>query len=39
MGFVDAWVFEQGTWIGRVKDRDGRYSWIPGIELRRAELF
>ncbi|HWD83247.1 MAG TPA: hypothetical protein VG497_30315 [Kribbella sp.] len=39
VGFVDAWVFEQGTWIGRVKDHNGRYTWIPGIELRQAELF
>ncbi|WP_432887947.1 hypothetical protein ACQPYH_06355 [Kribbella sp. CA-245084] len=37
-GFVDAWVFEQGIWVGRVKDRNGRYSWIPGIELRRADF-
>ncbi len=38
-GFVDAWVFEQGTWIGRVRGGDNKYSWIPSIELRLAEQF
>jgi hypothetical protein len=38
-GFLDAWIFEQGTWLGRVKGRDDKVSWIPQAELRRAEQF
>lgn len=38
-GWVDAWIFEQGTWFGRVRGRDNKFSWIPGIELRQAEQF
>jgi hypothetical protein len=38
-GFLDAWIFEQGTWLGRVKGQDDNVSWIPQAELRRAEQF
>jgi hypothetical protein len=38
-GFLDAWIFEQGTWLGRVKGKDDKVSWIPQAELRRAEQF
>jgi hypothetical protein len=38
-GFLDAWIFERGTWVGRVRGRDDKVSWIPQAELRRAEQF
>src|SRR3954453_4318309 len=38
-GFLDAWIFEQGTWLGRVKGKDDKVSWVPQAELRRAEQF
>ena len=38
-GFLDAWIFEQGTWLGRVKGKDDKVSWIPQAELRRTEQF
>ena len=39
VGWVDAWIFEQGTWVGRVRGPGGRISWVPQAELRRAEQF
>jgi hypothetical protein len=33
------WIFEHGTWLGRVKGKDDKVSWIPQAELRRAEQF
>ncbi|WP_432887973.1 hypothetical protein ACQPYH_06400 [Kribbella sp. CA-245084] len=27
-GVLDAWVRENGEWIGRVRDVDGRYLWL-----------
>jgi hypothetical protein len=38
-GFLDAWIFEHGTWVGRVRGPQGEFSWIPQAELRRAEQF
>jgi len=38
-GFLDAWIFEKGTWVGRVRGPGNRVSWIPQAELRRAEQF
>lgn len=34
-GFLDAWIFEKGTWVGRVRGPGNRVSWIPQAELRR----
>ena len=36
-GVLDAWVRENGEWIGRVRDRDGKFVWIRDTELRRTE--
>lgn len=36
-GFLDAWIKEQGTWVGRVRGPDGKFVWIPQSELRQAE--
>jgi hypothetical protein len=36
-GVLDAWVHEKGEWIGRIRAVDGRFVWIRGAELRRAE--
>jgi hypothetical protein len=36
-GVLDAWVRENGEWIGRVRGDDGRIVWIRGAELRRAK--
>ena len=38
-GFLDASIFEHGTWLGRVKGKDDKVCWIPQAELRRAEQF
>ncbi|MEJ1105688.1 MULTISPECIES: hypothetical protein [unclassified Kribbella] len=38
-GFLDAWIFEQGTWIGRVRGPGDTFTWIPQVELRQAEQF
>jgi hypothetical protein len=35
-GVLDAWVRENGVWIGRVRGHDGRIVWIRGAELRQA---
>jgi hypothetical protein len=37
--FLDAWIFEQGTWLGRVRGPDGKFTWVPQVELRQAEQF
>ena len=37
IGVLDAWVRENGEWIGRVREREGRIVWIRGVELRQAE--
>ncbi|MEU0093897.1 hypothetical protein [Kribbella sp. NPDC006257] len=36
-GRLDAWVRENGEWIGRVRRHDGEYTWIPHTDLRRIE--
>jgi hypothetical protein len=33
---LDAWVGENGEWVGRVRGDDGRIVWIRGAELRQA---
>jgi hypothetical protein len=35
-GVLDAWVREQGCWVGRVRMPDGRTAWIDQAELRAA---
>ncbi|ONI79061.1 hypothetical protein BWI15_00345 [Kribbella sp. ALI-6-A] len=35
-GELDAWIRDGGQWLGRVRDRDGRVSWIPASDLRPA---
>jgi hypothetical protein len=35
-GVLDAWVREQGRWLGRVRMPDGRIAWIDQGELRAA---
>lgn len=37
-GFLDAWVYENGLWIGRVR-RGKSFDWIPQTELRREDQF
>jgi hypothetical protein len=37
-GWLDCWVLDRGSWVGRVKTREQRYAWIPGSELRPAEV-
>ena len=39
VGWLDAWVKEQGTWLGRVRGPDGKFTWVPQTELRQAEQF
>lgn len=36
-GVLDAWVRENGEWIGRVRDADGRYVWIRQSALRQTK--
>jgi hypothetical protein len=36
-GTLDAWVFEKGEWIGRVRNGDDRFAWIRQADLRQAE--
>jgi hypothetical protein len=38
-GWLDAWIYEQGTWFGRVRGPGDTFSWIPQTELRQAERF
>ena len=33
-GQLDAWVRDAGEWLGRVRDHDGRVSWVPAAQLR-----
>jgi hypothetical protein len=33
-GVLDAWIFEDGQWFGRVRGADGHMAWIPGNVLR-----
>jgi hypothetical protein len=33
-GVLDAWIFEDGQWLGRVRDADGYMTWVPGSVLR-----
>ncbi len=37
-GVLDAWVREQGRWLGRVRMPDGRIAWIDQGELRAARI-
>jgi hypothetical protein len=39
VGFLDAWIFEKATWIGRVRGPGDTFTWIPHTELRQAEQF
>jgi hypothetical protein len=36
-GALDAWVRENGEWIGRVRRDDGRIVWIRAAELRQTK--
>ena len=36
-GVLDAWVRENGEWIGRIRRDDGRIVWIRGAELRQTK--
>lgn len=36
-GRLDAWVRENGEWVGRIRSRDGEYSWIRHTDLRPVE--
>jgi hypothetical protein len=36
-GVLDAWVRENGEWIGRVRGLNGRYAWIRRADLRQTE--
>jgi YD repeat-containing protein len=36
-GVLDAWVRENGEWIGRVRGDDGRIVWIRAAELRQTK--
>ena len=33
-GVLDVWIRDNGEWLGRVRDRDGRITWVPGPALR-----
>ena len=33
-GTLDAWIRDNGEWIGRVSDEDGHITWVPGSDLR-----
>jgi hypothetical protein len=34
MGDLDVWIRDNGEWLGRVRDKDGHITWVPGTELR-----
>jgi hypothetical protein len=36
-GVLDAWVRENGEWIGRVRRDDGRIVWIRAADLRQMK--
>jgi hypothetical protein len=36
-GVLDAWVRENGEWIGRIRRDDGRIVWIRAAELRQTK--
>ena len=33
-GELDVWIRDNGEWLGRFCDKDGRVAWIPGSDLR-----
>ncbi|TDD26931.1 hypothetical protein E1218_11940 [Kribbella turkmenica] len=33
-GELDVWIRDNGEWLGRVRDKNGRVTWIPGSDLR-----
>jgi hypothetical protein len=33
-GVLDVWIRDNGEWLGRVRDPDGRITWVPGADLR-----
>ena len=33
-GELDVWIRDNGEWLGRVCDKDGHITWIPGSDLR-----
>ncbi|MGH3372006.1 MAG: hypothetical protein ACRDPR_18635 [Nocardioidaceae bacterium] len=33
-GQLDVWIRDNGQWLGRVRDSDGRISWVAGDDLR-----
>lgn len=35
-GILDAWVREDGTWWGRIRDDTGRIHWHPAGDLRQS---
>jgi len=35
-GELDVWIRDRGEWLGRVREPDGRVSWIRAGDLRPA---
>lgn len=33
-GELDVWIRDNGEWLGRVRDKDGGITWVPGTDLR-----
>ena len=33
-GELDVWIRDNGEWLGRFRDKNGRVTWIPGTDLR-----
>jgi hypothetical protein len=33
-GELDVWIRDNGEWLGRVRDKDGHVTWVPGTDLR-----
>jgi hypothetical protein len=36
-GELDAWIRENGQWLGRVRDLEGHITWVPAADLRPAQ--
>ena len=33
-GELDVWIRDNGEWLGRVRDKNGHVTWVPGADLR-----
>jgi hypothetical protein len=33
-GELDVWIRDNGEWLGRVRDKNGNITWVPGTDLR-----